>query len=191
MNFINFLKKKGFGIFKNNLYYISNTDNFNEVIPKINVKIKIFDENNISKIAQIRSFKLYKIIKTSLLKGCIGIYAEYNNEIVSYGWVSINKSNNFIKPNPIFLQPPFSGYIFNCYTSKNFRGNNLYPFIVYQLTKLTFNHNIQNLFIDTDCQNLQANKGLRKNNFKFVGTFISIIMFNILFYSNLKKKLKI
>lgn len=191
MRFIEFIikwfKRKGFGLNHNNMYYADSIGDLKQIIPKVDVQIKQFDEDSLKQIRLFRSHKLYNILQKFIDKGYTGLYAEIDDEIAAYGWISVNKQNHSINPNKIFIQPPESGYIFHCYTSEKFRGKNLYSYIIYKLSEYAFRNNVSKVYIDTEASNIAAAKGVKKINFKFCGNLITCLFFSKIVFTNSRR----
>lgn len=156
------------GVFKNLLYELDST-NLSQVNPKIEIDWIWINDTNFMKVLAFReesvSRAFKKILKTGQEKG---IFAIYQNQAVAHCWARIGKNTvNNTKMHDLISIQNKDAYIHFCHTDCNYRGNNIYPFLLYVLSKYLFEvEKVNTIFIDTSIDNISSQKGIEKVGFR-------------------------
>lgn len=160
--------KRIFQIKKERVYYITKNDLL-EVKTKVNCNVLYIDENNYKRILDMREEATSRVFQNMLNDGQIGVFAEVEGNIVSHAWIQIagiSKSNynggfGRLKDNQAIIH--------FCNTDLKYRGNNIYPFLIYNLADLYFKQNSNGtLYITTSIDNYSSQRGLSKIGFKYL-----------------------
>lgn len=160
------LSKNNNGVFKNLLYKIDDAHLF-QVIPKIDINWVWIDENNYMKVLTFREKSTASAFKKMLGANQKGIFAIYQNQSVAHCWARIGKSTDLnTKIHDLISIRENEAYIHFCHTDRNYTGNNIYPFLLYVLSKHLFEvEKVNAIFIDTSLDNIPSQKGIKKVGF--------------------------
>ena len=179
-------------ILKNKLYcntekivYIKDDENIPYIRPGLRIEIK--------KISSSGEFEKYISIEEKLAKnrtkfkyflkyGCNIYLSLHKNKITGYYFMC--KISDF-KPYPYNKLSLFQGekshYIFFCHTFSEYRGKNIYPYVLTQICK-DVEKNSGVAFISTDIDNIPSQKGIEKAGFRRLCTLKYRNMGNICKY---------
>jgi len=163
-------------ILKNKLYcnieeivYIKGDENIPYIRPGLQIEIK--------KISSSGEFEKYISSEEKLAKnrtkfkyflkhGCNMYLTLHENNITGYYFVC--KISDF-KPYPYNKLPLFQGdksyYIFFCHTFSEYRGKNIYPYVLTQICR-DVEKKSGVVFISTDVDNISSQKGIEKAGFE-------------------------
>jgi RimJ/RimL family protein N-acetyltransferase len=154
------------------------------ILPQINseYRLNFFDNENISRVAEIRDENILEKFRYYLSQNHVGVFLSYNNKIIAYGWMSLNENQKSIKTRNFYRQPPNSAYIFSCYTSPEFRKQSLYTYIIAILAKIALKKykNISQVAIDTNSYNIPAQKGIIKAGFQEKFELIIVMILGVI-----------
>lgn len=160
-----YLLRKGFGILKINVFVAQSTKKLNPINLSDYFSFRIVNDQVLSDISDIRGKKKYNQLQKILYKGAYGVSLYKDNELAAYGWVGLNKEKYKKRIFTSFAIPQNSAHIFECYTVEKFRGQKLYPAIVFKLAEWAKDRQADNVFIDTVEGNITAEKGIAKLGF--------------------------
>ena len=168
LSFLSLLKNKLYSDTEE-IVYIKDDENIPHISPKIQTKIK--------KVSSPREFEKYAKIEEKLAKYRIKFryFLEHKsrmyltlheNNITGYYFVC--KISDF-KPYPHNKLPLFQGdksyYIFFCHTFSEYRGKNIYPYVLTQICKdIVKNSGVA--FISAGIDNIPSQKGIEKAGFR-------------------------
>jgi len=179
-------------LLKNKLYsnveeivYTKDDKNIPYISPKIQTELKV--------ICSLGEFEKYASIEEKLAKNrtkfkyflkhkCRMYIALHKNNVIGYYFVC--KISDF-KPYPYNKLPLFQGdksyYIFFCHTFSEYRGRNIYPYVLTQICKdIVKNSGVA--FISADVDNISSQKGIEKAGFRKLCTLKYRNMGNICKY---------
>ena len=149
--------------------YIKDDENIPYIRPGLQIVIK--------KISSSGEFEKYASIEEKLAKNrtkfkyflkyrCNMYVTLHKNNITGYYFVC--KILDF-KPYPYNKLPLFQGekshYIFFCHTFSEYRGKNIYPYVLTQICK-DVEKNSGVVLISTDVNNISSQKGIEKAGFR-------------------------
>lgn len=173
-------------LLKNKLYcnteeivYIKDDENTLHISPTIQTSIKqISNSIELKKYASNEERIAKNVIKFKyfLNQGCRMYVTSHKNNITGYYFVC--KILDF-KPYPYNKLPLFQGdkshYIFFCHTFSEYRGNNIYPYVLTQIYE-DVRKNSGLAFISTGVNNISSQRGIEKAGFRRLCTlkYISI-----------------
>jgi len=163
-------------LLKNKLYsdteeivYIKDDENIPHISPKTQTKIK--------KVSSPREFEKYAKIEERLTKNRIKFRYFLKHKSRMYLTLHKNKITGYyfmckisdFKPYPYNKLSLFQGekshYIFFCHTFSEYRGKNIYPYVLTQICK-DVEKNSGVAFISTDVDNIPSQKGIEKAGFR-------------------------
>ena len=157
--------KRLFQIKKVKVYCLSKPELLG-VKPMMDCNILFVNKENYIRVLEMRNDNVSESFKNMLNDGQIGILAEVNGKIVSHAWMQIGKFSRNKYNGAYGKLKDNEGLIHFCNTSPEFRGNNLYPFLIYELATVYFFKMPTNiLYITTSPDNYSSQKGLLKVGF--------------------------
>lgn len=164
---INIIKRL-FQIKREKVYYMTKNDLL-EVKAKVDCNVLLIDGDNYDRVLDMREEIISRVFYDMLNDGQIGVLGEVDKTIVSHAWIQIagsskkNYNGGFGKLNNN------EAIIHFCNTDPKYRGNNIYPFLVYKLAEIYFKQNPNGtLYITTSVDNHSSQKGLSKIGFKYL-----------------------
>lgn len=161
------LSKQANGVFKTLLYELD-SEHLSLVDPRINVSYTWTREDNYDQVLAFREENVAKSFKSMLDVGQKGIFAIHRGRTVAHCWALTAKN---VEPgsrvNGLISLREDEAYIHFCHTDRNYRGNNIYPFLLSVLSKHLFEvEKMKAIFIDTSLDNIASQKGIRKVGFQ-------------------------
>ena len=173
-----FLLRKGIGILRINVFVARATKTLISVFISDDFYFRIIDNSVLDDISAIRGGRKYNQLKKNRDKGAYGIALYKANELAAYGWIGLNNEKSGKRIFTSFAIPPNSAHIFDCYTLEKFRGQKLYPAIVYNLVNWARLQQVQDVYIDTIAENVEAaGKGITRLGFEPVSLQTKLLFF--------------
>ncbi|MBN2354933.1 GNAT family N-acetyltransferase [candidate division KSB1 bacterium] len=151
-------------------------------------EFKTFDETALDLAFKSKEPGRYKLFIKFLYAGYIGVYCDSGGKILAYGWGMVHRGDERFFSNNHLPLSDGEGHIFYCYTKEAFRGHNLYSGIIYRLAETIFAEGAHLLWIDTNDDNLPAQKGILKVGFRLYGIMTNVFLFKRLVCSRVKKQ---
>lgn len=145
---------------------------------KLPVTIEKINNENTSKVLNFRDINVELNFNHMLNKGETGVYGVLNNETIAHAWCIVNKGSSVNKIQPFYKTNSKIAYIHFCNVKEEHRGNDIYPYVLYNLIKIVSkNYDIDTFYIDTDYNNKSSQHGINKLGFKLYKkyTFVSIL----------------
>lgn len=183
-----YLLRKGVGLLRIIVFVAKPTTKLNSIILNNKVDFRTINNQVLNDISIVRGKKKYNQLKKMLDKGACGISIYMAGELTAYGWVGLNKEKHNIRMFTTFAIPPNSAYIFECYTVEKFRGQKLYPAIVYNLVEWAKNQQVENVYIETVAGNINAEKGINKLGFECISLQTKVLLFYQVIFEYDKKR---
>jgi hypothetical protein len=187
-----FIKKEGFikfmkKIFEKLIYgrkifvlFLSDLKDEEKIKPKIKVVFKKVDPTEIKKLPEV-GYLSFDEFEDRFNQGKECFVFLDGGKVVHYSWVTYEEMDI----SELRMEIPLdknAACIFDCYTSKKFRGLSLYPSMLCEIKDYLKKRNFENCYIYSDLENAASIRGIEKAGFK---------KFNFLKYLNLlgfKKK---
>ncbi len=145
-----------------------------------------FDLESIEQVFADKEPQRYELFQRFFRAGYMGVYTEHDHRVMAYGWGTVYwGEGRFFSNNHLPLKRG-EGHIFYCYTEENFRHHNLYSSIIYHLSEKMFNNGAHRIWIDTNDDNLPAQRGILHVGFRPYGTMTNILCCKRLIYSKVK-----
>ncbi len=185
---VKYLQRKGTGILRINVFVARKTTALNQMNPGEGFRLKIINEQVWPDIQKIRGKKKVRQLKEIYKKGAYGLCFYLDSELAAYGWIGVNKQKYAQKIFGIFSIPSNSAHIFDCYTVEKFRGQNLYPSIIFNLVKLGRDKGVDDVYIDAVTDNVAAQKGIGKVGFEPVTMQTKIMILNKILFEYDRKR---
>jgi len=174
----NYLLRKGIGILKINVFVARSTQKLNPINLSDYFDFRSINNQVLNDISVIRGKKKHLQLQRILDKGAYGVSIYAENELAAYGWIGLNKEENKRRIFTSYAIPQNSAHIFECYTVEKFRGQKLYPAIVFKLTEWAKKHHADDVYIDTIAGNLAAEKGIIKLGFHYISLQTKLLVFS-------------
>ncbi|MDX9883901.1 MAG: hypothetical protein RBS73_17705 [Prolixibacteraceae bacterium] len=176
--FNDFLLRKGTGILKIKVFVTTSASSLNSIVTDHNFSICAVNDKVFSDILMARGSKKCNQLRKIVNRGGYGLSIYQANELAAYGWIELNKGKFARRIFTSFEIPCDSAHIFECYTVKKFRGQKLYPAIVYKLVDWTKSEQIKNIYIDTVAGNYAAEKGIINLGFDYISLQTKLLFLN-------------
>jgi hypothetical protein len=145
---------------------------------KLPVEIESISKENISEVLSFRDTNTENCFKNMLRSDEIGVYVMLNNKAIGHAWCTISKNNVKKEIGPFFKTKSGIAYLHFGNVKKDFRGNNIFPYLLYNLIKtVNENYDINIIYADIEYNNLSSQSGVEKLEFKLCKkyTFIDIL----------------
>jgi len=155
---------------KQKIFIIQNKKELKKVSPKIKVHITEINFNNLEYLKDFRGEEYINKFKKFLIENQIGIYAWNNNKVIGHAWAFICKEKR-CKVNRYIYIKEGEALIHFCNVKEEYRGKNIYPFMLTNLSNFLFTSDrLNKILIDTEKDNISSIKGIEKAGFTFIGT---------------------
>lgn len=155
------------GVRNINLYKL-NYDNMIEIKSLEKIDIELIDEHNYNKVIEFRGEEYGDVFYNMISKKQIGVFGEKNNQVISHAWSIIQDE----VANGMFIKKSNSAMIHFCRVKEEFRGKNIYPFMLNKLIDYVYKlYGIKEYYIWTDDGNYSSEKGLKKIGFEKVNDY--------------------
>lgn len=183
-----YLIRKGIGIFRIKVFAVQSAQKLNQINLSDYFSFRTVDHQVLNDIFIIRGKKKYHQMQKILYKGAYGVSLYRDNELAAYGWVGLNKKKYKKRVFTSFAIPQNCAHIFECYTVEKYRGQKLYPAIVFNLVEWAKNQQTENVYIETVVGNIMAEKGIAKLGFDYISLQIKLLIFSKLIFEYDRKK---
>lgn len=160
------------------LLYKLNFNKLNDIKCKCPINVEMINIENAYKVLNFRDANIESCFKNMFNNKEIGIYGILNNQAVAHAWCMVNNDKAMKKFPPFYKTKSEIAYIHFCNVKEDLRGNNIYPYLLYNLIKIVNeNYNIDTFYIDTDDYNVSSQNGIKKLGFELCHKykFISIL----------------
>jgi hypothetical protein len=185
---MNYLLRKGIGILRINVFVARTTTTLNLIDISEDFCFRAIDDHVLDDILVIRGKKKYNQLKENRNKGAYGISLYKANALAAYGWIGVNRAKSDIRIFTSFAIPQNCAHIFDCYTIEKFRGQKLYPAIVYNLVNWGRLQQVENVYIDTVVENVSASKGIAELGFDYISLQTKLLFFSKLIFEYDRKR---
>jgi hypothetical protein len=145
---------------------------------KLPIEIERINTKNISKVLNFRDTNTENCFKNMLRSDEIGVYGMLNNKAVGHAWCAMSKNNVKKEVGSFFKTKSEIAYLHFVNVKKDFRGNDICPYLVYNLFKtVNENYDIDIIYTDIEHNNLSSQNVVKKLGFKLYKkyTFIDIL----------------
>ena len=139
-----------------------------EVIPKIDISWTWIDKDNYARVLDFREERIAESFRNMLKAKQKGIFAIHQNDYIAHCWAYIGMGilDKNIETNELIKIQKGEAYIYFCHTAHNYRGNNIYPYLLYLMSKHLFEvEGVSRVFIDTNVDNTASQSGIKKAGF--------------------------
>lgn len=169
----NFLKIKKLFLYKSSISELKSID------CRLPIGIDFITNENTFKVLNFRDKIIENCFKYMVSNKEIGIYGILDNHAIAHAWCIINDGKGKKKMGPFYKTKSKIAYIFFCNVKEEFRGNNIYPYLLYNLIKIVNEkYNIDTFYGDIDFHNIASQKGAEKIGFRLYKRCKFIIILN-------------
>ena len=163
--------KKIFDIRRHYYYQVDKTLPFS--FPNRELCIKAVTMENYHEIDEYfpkHTSKFYNFVK----RGDKGMYGYINGRLVAYAWAILNKQNKSKKICGYFNLPGDAAFVHFCRVMNDFQGQKIYQTMLAYMYSELFQE-VNDIYIDTEINNLPANQAIRKSNGMVIGKLTRVI----------------
>ncbi|MCB2208714.1 MAG: hypothetical protein KQH67_10520 [Bacteroidetes bacterium] len=156
-------------------------DNYQQ-IPLQEIKIRLLEKKDLIKILSFPDrLDSLERLQNRLNRGDIGISAWHHNDLIAFSWANITSFE--------FLSTKFNlfeneAYLYDAYTSNEFRGKRMAYFLRYELYKILEEKRIDKLYSVSLKYNTAAVKFKKNINAEIIGSGYQVNVFNKWKFSN-------
>lgn len=166
-----------------NLFEILSPDDIKSVTPKGHVELKTVDSTNVLRAKDFRTQQTLNSFLKFLQNGDWGIYACVEGKVVGHAWAVVNSGQSSKRIDGYMDVNQNEAFIHYCNVSEEYRGKNIFPLMISELSKqLFYKNNLRKILIDSNIKNQASMRGIEKAGFKFLRRKIFIQILNKLLY---------
>lgn len=146
------------------LMYVHHLNDVQKVLPKVDLNVFKFSEDNIDRIWEVKKLPLQQM-KDRLQRGDVCYATEIEGEVASYQWVQYS-GEHFIQQAGYYMSiNPDECMIYHARVSEKFRGNRINGLIKSTILIDAKNNGLEKALVYTNQKNMANRKGLEKMGF--------------------------
>lgn len=150
-------------------------------IPAIKTRIKV--DANITTIETFNTLKINgkikKVLVDNIRKGNLCFVIINNKKLIHHSCVSFKDKYRAPIDDTIVIREN-EAYIYGCWTSPEYRGISLYPYMLTEIVHYLRDKSIKRVFIDVWVNKIASMKGIKKAGFHKLGIYRRFEIFNLI-----------
>ena len=158
-----------FELRRHQAFFVTDPADLIEVTPKMDVQCVPVDADNVADVAALGDEARARSFRMLLEGGQRGLYGRYRGQVVGYAWAGVCRRAHW-RVNGFLRIARGEAFIHTCRVVPPFRGNNIYPALLFALCMRLLNEDrVTRVLIESRVENMASIRAIRKVGFRPAG----------------------